>query len=361
MKHDIIYKKRQGFYRVLLLFLLVFDFCCMGLTYYVTGTRTVSEEIHVSSAKVTDEKMVIPCGLPVGIYVKTDGLLVLDTQILTCADGLNYEPLKNIIKPDDYLVSVNGKKLTSKEELRDLVEKSKGEKLKIELLRSEKKILVSVRPVLANDGTYKLGVWLRDDTQGLGTITYIDGDKFGALGHGINDYDTGTQMEIEGGSLYQARILSVKKGESGTPGELVGHVDYDETKYIGRIESNREEGIYGRIECNVEDLTDYSPMPVTDKKSVKKGKAHLRFVLDGQWKDYEIRILKVDKTGRNKKQGILFEIVDEELLGKTGGVVQGMSGSPIIQDGKLVGAVTHVLVNDPTRGYGIFIENMLEH
>jgi len=365
MKYNINYKKRQGLYRVLLLFFLIFDFCCLGLTFYLDGKElnekvNISDETYLSSGKVSHEKMVIPCGLPVGIYVKTEGLLVLDTQILTCSDGLNYEPAKNIVKAGDYIFRVDGEKVESKEELQDLVEQSGGKKMKFDIVREEETITAAMTPIMTTDGTYKLGIWLRDDTQGLGTITYIDGNRFGALGHGINDYDTGTQMEIEEGSLYRARILSVKKGESGSPGELVGHVQYGTEEYIGQIESNSEEGIYGTIECEVKNLTSNQKMPIAKKEEVKKGKAYLRFVLEGESKDYQIRILKVDRLERNKKQGILFEIVDKELLNKTGGVVQGMSGSPIIQNGRIVGAVTHVLVNDPTRGYGIFIENMLE-
>ena len=360
MEQHINYKKRQDYYRVLLSFFLVFDLFCFGFSFYLSGWEQSSDEVSLSSGKVADEKTVIPCGLPVGIYVKTEGLLVLDTQTLSCTDGLNYEPAKNVVKEGDYIVSINGKAVGSKEEMQDIIENSSGEKLKLGIVREGKETTVMVSPVMTNDGTYKLGIWLRDDTQGLGTITYIDGTRFGALGHGINDYDTGQQMEIEGGSLYQARILSVKKGESGSPGELIGQVEYGADKYIGKIESNSEEGIYGTIDCDVRMLTDQSEMPIAHKKDVKKGKAYIRFVLDGKAKDYEIRIVKIDKSERNKKRGILFEIEDEELLGKTGGVVQGMSGSPIIQDGKLVGAVTHVLVNDPTKGYGIFIENMLK-
>ncbi len=360
MKQQINYKKRQDFYRVLLSFLLVFDLVCLGFSFYLSKQEPILDEVSPSSGKIMDEKMVIPCGLPVGIYVKTEGLLVLDTQTLSCTDGLNYEPAKNIVKEGDYIKSLNGKRVDSKEEMQDLVENSGGEKIKLGIVRDEKETTVMISPIMTNDGIYKLGIWLRDDTQGLGTITYIDGTRFGALGHGINDYDTGKQMEIEGGSLYQARILSVKKGESGSPGELVGQVEYGADKYIGKIESNSEEGIYGTIECDVRKLTDQSEMPIARKKDVKKGKAYIRFVLDGKVKDYEIKIIKTDEAKRNKRQGILFEIRDEELLRVTGGVVQGMSGSPIIQNGRIVGAVTHVLVNDPTRGYGIFIENMLE-
>ena len=360
MNQSINYKKRQDFYRVLLSFFLIIDLVCLGFSFYLSKEEQIFNEVSPSSGKITDEKMVIPCGLPVGIYVKTEGLLVLDTQTLTCADGLNYEPAKNIVKEGDYIKSLNGERVDSKEEMQDLVEKSGGERMKLGIVRDNKETTVMISPIMTNDGTYKLGIWLRDDTQGLGTITYIDGNRFGALGHGINDYDTGEQMEIEGGSLYQARILSVKKGESGTPGELVGQVEYGAEEYIGKIESNSEEGIYGTIECDVRKLTDQSEMPVADKKDVKKGKAYIRFVLDGRPKDYEIKILKTDSSKRNKRQGIMFEIKDGELLRMTGGVVQGMSGSPVIQNGRIVGAVTHVLINDPTRGYGIFIENMLE-
>ena len=211
MEHHINYKKRQNLYRVLLLFLLVFDFCCLGLTFYLDGMDRSREEIYESFGRVErEERKVIPCGLPVGIYVKTEGLLVLDTQELIGADGRNCNPVKNKIKEGDYIIKVDGSRVDSKEALKELVEGCKGETLEIGLLRGEKELTVAVNPVMTNDGTYKIGLWLRDDTQGLGTLTYIDGDKFGALGHGISDYDTGTQMEIEGGSLYQARIYTVK-------------------------------------------------------------------------------------------------------------------------------------------------------
>lgn len=404
MDHIPNYEKRQDFYRVLLYFILFFDLICMGFAFYLSVKESIPDQICVSKGesstfsydvpasgtvvttletasdtgdyqlnsklfgllnlkqtkiKVVEDLEVIPCGLPVGIYIKTEGLLVLDTQILNCVDGLNYEPAKNIVKAGDYVISANGETIETKEELQEIVTKSEGKRIVLGIRRDQKEINVSITPVMTKEGSYKLGIWLRDDTQGLGTITYINGNQFGALGHGINDYDTGTQMEIEGGSLYQARILSVKKGESGTPGELIGQVKYGEDEYIGKIESNSEEGIYGTLECDIEELTDMEPVPVAYKQDVKKGKAYIRFVLDGESRDYEIKILKVDGSDKIKKQGILFEITDEELLEKTGGVVQGMSGSPIIQNGKLIGAVTHVLVNDPTRGYGIFIENML--
>lgn len=420
MEHEYQKNKRKDLYRLSLYFLLFFDLLCLGYAFFLSAKTSIPDEIvvtsgktasiscevpgkativgdHISeqkvnlnepfhliakanttgdytlrsslfgfielketSVKVVSPKKVIPCGVPVGIYVKTKGLLVLDTQILSCEDGLNYEPAKNKIKAGDYIRKVNGKEVHSKEEFRQLVMESKGKKITLQLSRNDKKINVSLTPVMTEEGVYKLGIWLRDDTQGLGTITYIDGNKFGALGHGINDYDTGNQMDIGEGSLYEAKILSVQKGEKGNPGELIGQVKYGLGEYLGQIKENGDRGIYGTLQCDAKKLTDMEPVEVAYKQEVKEGKATLRIQLEGKIKDYAIKILKVDGSDRNKKQGILFEITDQELLALTGGVVQGMSGSPILQDGKLVGAVTHVLVNDPTRGYGIFIENMLD-
>ena len=422
MEQEIKFKKRKDLYRLSLYFLLFFDILCLGYAFYLSAKNSIPDSISLSSGEkatfsyeipasavlssadgkndcysvhlnqpfslnaganegsytlnsklfgvldlketkvnVVSEKKVIPCGVPVGIYIKTEGLLVLDTQILSCQDGLNYEPAKNIVKTGDYILKLNGKKVDSKEEFQKMIMEYNGKKVELLIRRSGKKIKVSVTPVMTTDGVYKVGIWLRDDTQGLGTITYIDGNRFGALGHGINDHDTGTQMEIEGGSLYEARILSVQKGEKGNPGELIGRVQYGIGEYLGEIEDNGEQGIYGTIKCDINKITEEEPVAVAYKQDVKKGKAKLRIELNGVIKDYEIEIRKVDGSDRNKKQGIMFEVTDKELLAKTGGVVQGMSGSPILQNGKLIGAVTHVFVNDPSRGYGIFIENMLEH
>lgn len=316
-------------------------------------------DLKQTEVKVLDTKEVIPCGLPVGIYVRTEGLLVLDTQILSCKDGLNYEPAKNIVKSGDYILKVNGKTMEDKEEFRRIVTNSQGETMKLLISRDGEEFPVSVTPVLTREGTYKLGIWVRDDTQGLGTLTYISGNKFGALGHGISDLDTGMRMEIQGGSLYEARILSVQKGKEGTPGELIGQVRYGKNEYLGRIEKNTGFGIYGTLERPIKGFSSQKPVPIGLKQEVKPGKAKVRVVLDGISKDYDINIEKVDGSNRNIKKGMVIRITDKELLEKTGGIVQGMSGSPILQNGKFIGAVTHVFVNDPTKGYGVFAETML--
>lgn len=316
-------------------------------------------ELKQTEVKVLKTKEVIPCGLPIGIYVKTEGMLVLDTQILSCKDGLNYEPAKNIVKAGDYILQVNGKQVDGKEEFRKLVTDSEGKDMKLLINRDGKKFQVSVTPIMTKEGTYKLGIWVRDDTQGLGTLTYISGNKFGALGHGISDMDTGTRMEIEGGSLYEARILSVQKGEKGNPGELVGQVRYGENQYLGTIDKNTGFGIYGTLAKPLSGFSRKQSIPIGLKQEVKPGKAKVRVVLDGVSKDYDIVIEKVDGSNKNIKKGMVLRITDKELLQKTGGIVQGMSGSPIIQNGKFIGAITHVFVDDPTRGYGVFAETML--
>lgn len=379
MKQKYQKNKRKDVYQLSLYFLLFFDLICLGISIFLaekgttckeaieTANQEISSKIRDNTKNQTEKtsnqtgkKMVIPCGIPVGIYVKTEGLLVLDTQTIKAADGLSYEPAKDKVKAGDYIISVDGKKVETKEAFQEKIMDSQGKEMTLLLERAGKQKKAVVKPIMTEEGVYKVGIWLRDDTQGLGTITYIDGNKFGALGHGINDYDTGTQMNIEGGSLYEANILSIQKGKKGTPGELIGQVKYGIGQYLGKITENGEQGIYGTLSCDSEKLTTMEPVEIAEKKEVKKGNASIRIQLEGELKDYEIKILKVDYADRNKKQGILFKITDEELLELTGGVVQGMSGSPIIQDGKIVGAVTHVLVNDPTRGYGIFIENMLE-
>lgn len=319
--------------------------------------------IHLkkTKVKVLESKEVVPCGLPIGIYIKTKGLLVLDTQILNCKDGLNYEPAKNIVRSGDYILEINGKKITEKESFRKQVMNSGGKELKLLIMREGKELEAAVTPVLTKEGVYKLGIWVRDDTQGLGTLTYVSGNQFGALGHGISDLDTGTRMEIEGGQLYKARILSIQKGKKGSPGELIGQVQYGTKQYLGKIVSNTGFGIYGILEVPIKEIQNQEPVPIGLKQDVKKGKAKVRLILDGVSRDYDIEIEKVDGSNKNRKRGMVIRITDKRLLEKTGGIVQGMSGSPILQNGKLIGAVTHVFVDDATRGYGIFIENMLEH
>ena len=196
----------------------------------------------------------------------------------------------------------------------------------------------------------------------MGTVTYVEDDgRFGALGHGINDMDTSILMELGEGSILRTEIINIQKGISGTPGELTGMIRYNDENYIGEITDNTNVGIFGEVTEIFFEEQGTSYMDVALKQEVKTGPAQIINYMDGEVNYYDMEITEVHMNARHSNKAIELKVTDTELLNKTGGIVQGMSGSPIIQDGKIVGAVTHVLVNDPTKGYGIFIENMLEH
>lgn len=313
---------------------------------------------------VCDEVLIIPCGIPVGIYIETKGVMVVDIGDITTADGTVKCPASDILWPGDYIVSVNGQSVDDKEALIEAIdssEQSAGGYVNIGLYRNGRYIEVRLEPVRDENGRFKIGTWVRDDCQGLGTLTYIDKNgRFGALGHGISDIDTGKLVNSEGGRLYCARIWSIVKGKAGTPGEVVGSINYSPDYFLGFIESNSDIGIYGVCDENIYQYIDSYALPVVYKQSVQKGMAYIRSFIDGTVRDYAIYITDIDMSNGNINKGISFTVTDEALLESTGGIIQGMSGSPIIQNGGVIGAVTHVLVNDPAKGYGIFIEDMLE-
>lgn len=309
-----------------------------------------------------ENKKVIPGGFPIGIYVETKGVLVVGTQAITASDGLNYEPAKNILLEGDYIEKVNAVKINNKKDLIHTLNQIKDNFAVFQLIRDGKEIEVKLKPVeVKEDKTYKIGTWVRDNTQGLGTMTYIDGNKFAALGHGISDMDVEKKMDIKRGTLYKADIFSIQKGKKGMPGEMIGQINYSSFNKMGVIKNNTKYGIYGYLNGRNLENVKKDKMEIASKKEVKKGRAYLRSYIGGSCKDYEIRIESIDINSDNRLKGMKICITDKELLKRTNGIVQGMSGSPIIQNGKLVGAVTHVFVNDPTRGYGIFIESMMEH
>ena len=209
---------------------------------------------------------------------------------------------------------------------------------------------------------YKLGIWVRDNAQGLGTVTFLNGDsRFGALGHGIHDMDTGKLLAISRGTLYSTSIKDIQKGADGTPGGMEGIIIYNNYNVLGTIEQNTEEGIYGEIGRIDTLFSDQAPVETAAKEEIREGAATIRCAVEGEVKEYDIEITKIDTHAKEANKGLEIRVTDQDLLSVTGGIVQGMSGSPILQDGKLVGAVTHVFVSDPARGYGIFIENMLKN
>ena len=322
-------------------------------------------QLKEMQVNVVDTHYAVPCGVPVGIYLKSDGVMVIGTGKITDASGQEREPAYGILKSGDYIEAVDGTPLESKEQLIEAVNQAGAGgagSVALKIRRDGKEMDVDMDAVEADDGTYKLGAWVRDDTQGIGTMTYLDlNGKFGALGHGISDSDTGEVVSIEGGALYETQIMGIEKGEPGKPGVMSGVIYYGPSSQLGTVAANTEEGIFGTAGEELKKRITSQALPIGYRQDVHPGDAFLRSSISGEVKDYKIEIQKVDYSTSHKNKGMVIRVTDEELLALTGGIVQGMSGSPIVQDGKLVGAVTHVFVQDSTRGYGIFIENMLNH
>lgn len=309
--------------------------------------------------KLVEDRQVYASGETIGIYVRTKGILVIDTATVTDAAGERTSPAKHLVKGGDYIVSVNGEAVSNKEELTEKIAAAGSTRDILGVYRNGELIEVSMTPVEDEEGNYLLGIWVRDDLAGVGTLTYYEETQFGALGHAVSDGDTGTQMELSEGWIYPAKIVGIRKGENGTPGELSGVIDYQGNRPLGAIADNTALGIYGTLNEGQENSIDAELYEIGYKQRVHPGTAYLISEVSGERESYEIRIQSLDFGKYAENKGILFEVTDQRLLDLTGGIVQGMSGSPIIQDGKLVGAVTHVFVSDSTRGYGIFIEKML--
>lgn len=310
------------------------------------------------SVKVVDETCLYPGGEAIGVKIDTRGVLVLGTGEVTALDGSHCNPAKNIVQSGDYIQKINRKVVTSKEELVEELSDLKQKKVIVTIERNGEMQNVSLHAVETAKGTFKLGIWVRDDTQGIGTLTYITEEgEYGALGHGINDIDTGTRMEIRDGYICKAKIYSIVKGKKGKPGELNGYLCKGPEDIVGTISNNTELGIHGSFTADLPD--DKKCFPIALKQEIKKDKAYILCQLKQNTQQFEIAVKDINLASEEK--GMVIEVTDERLLRLTCGIVQGMSGSPIIQNGKIIGAVTHVFVDDPTKGYGIFIENMLEH
>ena len=307
-----------------------------------------------------ERQEVLVSGSPVGIYMETKGVLVIDSGEITDREGIRRAPAEHIIQSGDYICEIDGKVLTGKKQLMQLVRENQGEPMELQVIRHQETIELEMTPVETADGSYKLGIWVRDNIQGIGTLTYVEPDgTFGALGHGISDADTGERLEISDGDLYRADILSIRKGTAGTPGELRGVINYREENRIGTICGNSQYGIRGQLEPG-KYSESMKKIPTGLKQEIQTGKAEIRCDIGDGIREYQCEILEIDSNARDTNKCFVLRITDADLLSRTGGIVQGMSGSPVLQNGKLIGAVTHVFVNDPTKVYGIFIENMME-
>lgn len=312
--------------------------------------------IKQARVKELDEMSIIPCGTPFGVKLLTDGVMIINVASIATKDG-NVSPAANAgLKAGDVIISIDGVKVKSNQQLRDMVLSSDGRKMKVKYKRQDNDLETVLSPVVSStDNAWQTGLWVRDSSAGIGTITFCTGEGvFGGLGHPICDVDTGDVLPLGSGEIVGASISGVKQGTSGNPGELCGVFLSNDS--LGNVEINTSCGLYGRLK---QPLTTHEPILLGLKQEATTGKATIYSTISGEEpKDYEIEIESIDFN--QDTRNYVIKITDSELLKKAGGIVQGMSGSPIIQNGKLIGAVTHVFVNDPTKGYGVFAETMFE-
>jgi stage IV sporulation protein B len=318
------------------------------------------KNIHVT---VTPQKMLIPGGESIGVSMYTEGTLVVGRSEVTIEGDQKVNPARDAdLRPGDVILKLNDVVIESSSQLAELIAQYGQTTLKLEVLREGQTMSIFIKPVLdREDNKLRLGIWVRDSTAGVGTLSFYDPatGRFGALGHPITDVDTGTLLSVKDGEIVHSKIIDVKQGEKGTPGELRGFFPGD-SLVIGKIDKNTKFGIYGSAYGKIPNPLYQNPVPVAPQAAVHTGPATiLTTVDDGGIKEFTCNIIKITRQSEPAAKGMVLEITDKELIDKTGGIVQGMSGSPILQDGCIIGAVTHVFISDPTKGHGIFIDWML--
>lgn len=309
---------------------------------------TVAICFWLSIQTVLGTQLVVPGGQVIGLELQDSTVTVAAFDEVL---GKNAQSCG--LQLGDKITAVNGKTVTCAEDVRNALRKTDGE-AELTVMRNGRNKMVKITPEITQDGP-RLGVYLKQGITGVGTVTWYEpaSGTFGALGHGVNDSD-GKLIAMEQGRVYNASVLTVKTGKSGTPGQLMSAMTG--TDEIGTLWKNTVQGVFGTAQLPAKE----EMLPVGQKEDVHTGSAMIRSTVAGnQVQEYSVEVLKVYPNSGPSGRNLVVKVTDPELLHATGGIVQGMSGSPIIQDGKLVGAVTHVLINDPTTGYGIFIENML--
>lgn len=354
----------------------------IGQTADTASTDRTTDSDYEETGKICDGTRVegvYACGRLTGIYEQTEGVLVVNTTEVTDEDGKKVNPADKKVKCGDYILSVNGRTVADKEELSEAVndimkqyDESNDDKIKSEInkrtvnikfLRGGEEMSADIAPVRMDDGRYYMGIWVKDDLAGIGTITYYTKDgRFGALGHGIGDgTQSGNLLYANSGDLYSMKLTKIKKGKAGTPGEIGGVVYFGKKSHIGTLDCNSNLGIYGQLDSD--ELSEYAAedtyYPVAGKDEIHTGSAQMISEISGKLEKYNLEITNIDKKATDTNKGMELKVTDERLIELSGGIVQGTSGSPIIQDGKIIGAVTHVFVDDPTGGYGICIDEML--
>lgn len=328
----------------------------LGITLLGTGARA-HEAVPAMAAD--QPRMLVPVGRAVGIKLFADGVMVVGLA-QNEGDGDDISPARACgLRAGDVITHINSEEVSTIEEVRQVLQESEGGELTISAMRGEKQLQLTTEAKEAEDGTYQLGAWIRDSMAGIGTVTWYDPSTgcFGALGHGITDVDTTLLMPLQSGSIMYASVSGVQKGAQGAPGQLRGA--FEVTRDMGQLSANTSQGVYGQL-TDLSLVEGLEPMEVAQRSQVKVGDATILANVSGETvEEYAVKIVRVYPDSEDSRE-LMLEVTDPRLLEATGGIVQGMSGSPILQDGRIVGAVTHVLINDPTRGYGILAETMLE-
>lgn len=347
-------------------FFLLFTFLFISVIYIAAESRE-QEKISIEASLFNGEKSfgenniesdipeyLVPLGTVFGIKLYTDGVIVSSLEKIDTPEG-SFSPASDAgVKPGDFIVEVENVKIENNAELRKLIAEDEDGKLKL-LVRRDGGYFSTEVSLIKENGKYKAGMWIRDSAAGIGTLTYYNPEtmEFGGLGHGICDIDAGKIMTLKEGQPENIIISGIIKGERGIAGRIKGYFSGDDA--LGVINKNLETGIYGKLNF----IPEGEKMMVAKSEEITPGKAEILATVDNSGVcSYEIKITDIFRDGR-KTKNMVIEITDEYLLEKTGGIIQGLSGCPIIQNGKLIGAVTHVFLENPSCGYGIFIENML--
>ena len=315
------------------------------------------------AANITEGRKVIPLGDLVGLKLYTQGVLVVGISEIEGEDNKTYKPFEDAgIEQGDSILGINNEEVDSTQKLLACVSKSHGKPMKVTYLKDGEEKNATITPVKTGDNTYKLGLWVRDAAAGVGTLSFYDMQTKSvvSLGHGIQDIDTGEMVDISSGEFVTSTIVNVKRGEKNNPGKIEGSIE--NSKDIGDIYGNTKFGVYGHLQKEgLISLDETKAMEVAERNEIKEGDASIICSLeDGKKEEYTVKIQKLFRNNNENNKSMIVKVTDQRLLDKTGGIVQGMSGSPILQNGKLIGVLTHVLVSDPTTGYGVFADLMIE-
>lgn len=314
--------------------------------------------IKKMDVNVIPKAKVVPIGKAIGMKLYTEGVLVVGMSEIN-----GKKPYENSgIQEGDAIIEINNEQIENTNDLIETVNKSNGKTVKVKYKRNDQTITTSIEPAKTSENEYKLGLWVRDAAAGVGTMTFYEPSSgmFAALGHGIADIDTSELINIESGELTTTNILSIVKGQKGNPGEIRGTIENSQS--LGSIYKNTGFGVYGKVQNkNKLDINTMEEMDVALRDEIKTGKAQILCELEnGRTEKYDVEVKKIYMNNNENNKSMIIKITDEKLIEKTGGIIQGMSGAPIIQNGKFIGAITHVLVNDPTVGYGVFADIMIK-